>query len=627
MSGGASSDEADGGSRRPSQVPVQPRPVSAPDQHDERWTLDERGVWRERPGSTGSEPPRPRRKPGVAGWLGVTGVLGVAAVLVASQVGSFGARKATANPGGFHPTATRPALAARQTAEAFLAAWKAGHVRKAARYTDHPDAAAAALTSYHDGVHLRALHLAVHSASAQGKVAFSVVATVGLPATPAPAPTSTPTAAAKAGASSRAGRTASPPVTATWSYASSLIAYAKHGGWWIRWNPALVAPNLTADEKVVTIPIEPGAAQVVDAGGGNLQGDQGLTNIAAALTKSAPAGLGTPGIEIANVGAGSAPTPIAGTTNVLSQPVATGVVTTTIDPRVEGAAQAGVQGHAGSAMVVIQPSTGNILAVANNDGANDFALTARVAPGSTNKIITSTALFATGLVSSPSQPVPCPPQTDADGEVINNAGGESEPPGTPFLNDFAASCNNAFDRWYASLSPGQLAQTAQKYYGLNQPWNIGIGSGVPYYTMPPTASGAELALELFGQGRLEASPLAMASVAATVDSGSFKQPVVVAGQPQLTGTPLPAAVHQDLWQVMRAVTQPGGTAAGVFNGVGTPVYAKTGTADVSGQGQPNSWMVAFDPALNVAIGCLVVNAGYGAQVAGPEVATVLERLG
>ncbi len=625
MSGGASSDEADGGSRRPSQAPTQPRPVSVPDQHDGRWALDENGVWRERPGITGGGPPRSRRKLGVAGWLGVTGVLGVAAVLIASQLGTFGSKKPTANPGGFHPTATRPALAARQTAEAFLAAWKTGHVRKAARYTDHPDAAAAALNSYRDGLHLRALHLTVNSASTQGKVAFSVLATVGLPATPGPTPTSTPTAAAKTRASSRA---ASPAVTATWSYASNLIAYARHGGWWVRWNPALVAPNLTAGEKVVSIPVEPGAAEVVDAGGGNLQGDQGLNNIAAALTKSAPAGLGgIPGIEVANVGAGNAPAPISGTTNVLSQPVATGVVKTTIDPRVEGAAEAGVQGHSGSAMVVIQPSTGDILAVANNDGANDFALTARVAPGSTNKIITSTALFATGLVSSPSQPVPCPPQTDADGEVINNAGGESEPPGTPFLTDFAASCNNAFDRWYASLSPGTLAQTAQKYYGLNQPWNIGIGSGVPYYTIPPTASGAELALELFGQGRLEASPLAMASVAATVDSGSFKQPIVVAGQPQLTGTPLPATVHEDLWQVMRAVTQSGGTAAGVFDGVGAPVYAKTGTADVSGQGQPNSWMVAFDPALNLAIGCLVVDAGYGAQVAGPEVATVLERLG
>jgi cell division protein FtsI/penicillin-binding protein 2 len=118
----------------------------------------------------------------------------------------------------------------------------------------------------------------------------------------------------------------------------------------------------------------------------------------------------------------------------------------------------------------------------------------------------------------------------------------------------------------------------------------------------------------------------MASVAATVDTGSFKQPIVVPGQAQLAATPLPAAVHQYLWQLMRAVTQGGGTASGVFDGVGSPVYAKTGTATVGGQSQPNSWMVAFDPTLNVAIGCVVLNAGYGASVAGPEAATALRQL-
>ena len=593
MSGGARTDETDGDSGSSAQSATQQRRPTTPGQQDERWALDEHGVWRERRGSGGSRPARSRWKLGVAGRIAVAGAVAVALILTA--VLAFGRSTAP----GFHPTATKPALAAKQTAEAFLNAWQKGQIRKAADVTDHPAAAAAALTSYRDGLHLRTLHLTVTSATAQGKVAFTVAAIVGL--------------------------AANPSVTATWSYASDLVAYTKQGGWWVNWNPALVAPNLTTGQKPVSVALAPGASEVADAAGGSLQdsSDPGLHNIAAALMKSAPAG--TPGLEVAFVGPGS--TSAAGTahTELLRQPVS-GEVKTTIDPRVEAAAESAVQAHAGSSMVVLQPSTGDILAVANNDGGNDFALTARVAPGSTNKIITSTALFTTGLVSSPSQPVECPPQIDADGEVINNAGGESEPAGTPFLTDFAASCNNAFDRWYASMSPQTLAQTAQKYYGLNQPWNIGVGSGVPYYTIPADAANAELALELFGQGRLETAPLAMASVAATVDTGSFKQPIVVPGQPQLRATPLPASVHQDLWQLMHAVTQPGGTAAGVFDGVGSPVYAKTGTADVSGQGQPNSWMVAFDPTLNVAVGCLVLNAGYGAAVAGPEVASVLQLL-
>lgn len=614
MSEGAGNRGGDGGSRSPAPSAAEHRRSPVPGQQDERWALDERGVWRKRRGTIWSGPPNSRTMLGVAGVIAAAGLIGLATVLVLSQAGVFAVKKPVH---GFQPTATKPALAARQTAEAFLAAWRAGHIRKAASYTDHPAAAAAALTSYRDDLHLHALHLAVSSASAQGKVAFSVNATVGLPATQVSG------GAGQTAASGRGGRASNSAVAAIWSYTSDLTTYRRHGGWWVSWKPALVAPNLTAGEKVVSAPVQPGAAEVLDAAGGNLQGssDKGVDNIAAALAKTDPTSQGIPGIEVGLTGPRNMPV---GTAQVLSQPVATGVVKTTIEPRVEAAAQSAVQGHAYSSMVVIQPSTGDILAVANN-GANDYALTARVAPGSTNKIISSTALLTTGLVRSPSQPVDCPPQVDADGEVINNAGGESEPPGTPFLTDFAASCNNAFSRWYASLSPQTLAQTAQKYYGLNQPWNIGLGQGVPYYTMPPAASNNELALELFGQGRLEAAPLAMASVAATVDSGSFKQPIVVQGQPQLAATPLPAAVHQDLWQLMRAVTQ-SGTAAGVFGGVGSAVYAKTGTADVGGQQQPNSWMVSFDPALNVAIGCVVLNAGYGAQVAGPEEATVLQQL-
>ncbi len=74
---------------------------------------------------------------------------------------------------------------------------------------------------------------------------------------------------------------------------------------------------------------------------------------------------------------------------------------------------------------------------------------------------------------------------------------------------------------------------------------------------------------------------------------------------------------------MRAVVT-SGTGAGL--GFGPNVYAKTGTADIQGQDQPNSWMVAFDTSKDVAVACLVVNAGYGAQFAGPEAASFLKGL-
>ena len=74
--------------------------------------------------------------------------------------------------------------------------------------------------------------------------------------------------------------------------------------------------------------------------------------------------------------------------------------------------------------------------------------------------------------------------------------------------------------------------------------------------------------------------------------------------------------------MMQAVVT-SGTAAPI--GFGSGVYAKTGTADIQGQEQPNSWLIAFEPSKDIAVACLVVNAGYGAQVAGPEVKAFLDR--
>jgi cell division protein FtsI/penicillin-binding protein 2 len=86
----------------------------------------------------------------------------------------------------------------------------------------------------------------------------------------------------------------------------------------------------------------------------------------------------------------------------------------------------------------------------------------------------------------------------------------------------------------------------------------------------------------------------------------------------VSASPLPASTDEQLKDMMRDVVTEG-TAASI--GLGPGVYAKTGTADVQGQDQPNSWMVAFDPDRDIAVAALVVNAGYGAQVAGPEVKT------
>ena len=530
-----------------------------------------------------------------------TVVVAIAAVVVV-VVTSGG----NANTTGFAPSGTSPEQDAQQITTAFLQAWQAGDLNQAARYTDRPAAAQAALVNYRTYMHLRKLTGTAQSAGpASGagtrqSVTFAVNATVA--------------DADGAGA-----------LHGTWSYHSKLTAYQKPNSnlWYIAWAPDVLAPNLTASTRLAAVKVAPQVAQVSDTGGKDLTTyqDAGLTTIANLLGKQAPPGRGTPGLYVEiQTAAGK---PVANSQAVVVAPNNIPNLTTTIDPTAQAAARAAVAMHKGSSMVAIQPSTGKILAIANNAGFNDFALTAKVAPGSTMKVITSAALISSGVLTA-SSAVACPSAYTVQGITYHNDNNEALPAGTPFVTDFAQSCNNAFSTQWPHLSGGGLAHAANKYFGLNQPWNIGIpGVSGSYFNAPASASGSELAQEAFGEGQLTASPIAMASVAATVSTGTFKQPILVPGTKQLTATPLPASTVDQLKQMMQAVVS-SGTAAGV--GFGPGVYAKTGTADIQGQEQPNSWLVAFEPAKDVAVACLVVNAGYGAQFAGPEAKAFLDRL-
>ena len=534
-------------------------------------------------------------------------IAAIAAVVVAIVVVVVVVVKSggNANTTGFVPSGNSPGQDAQQITTAFLQAWQTGDLNQAARYTDRPAVAQAALVNYRKYLHLRKLTGAAQSAApASGggtrqSVTFALNATVASADGPG-------------------------ALHGTWSYHSKLTAYPKPNSnlWYIAWAPDVLAPNLTKSTHLAAVKVAPQVAQVSDTSGKDITTykDAGLTKIANLLGQQAPPGQGTPGLNVEiQSAAGKA---VENSQAAIIAPNNIPNLTTTIDPTAEAAARAAVTMHKGSSMVAIQPSTGKILAIANNAGFNNFALTAKVAPGSTMKVITSAALISSGVLTA-SSAVACPSAYTVQGITYHNDNNETLPAGTPFVTDFAQSCNNAFSTQWPHLSGGGLARAAKKYFGLNQPWNIGIpGVSGSYFNAPASASGSELAQEAFGEGQLTASPLAMASVAATVSTGTFKQPILLPGTKQLTATPLPSGTVDQLKQMMQAVVT-SGTAAGV--GFGPGVYAKTGTADIQGQEQPNSWLVAFEPGKDVAVACLVVNAGYGAQFAGPEAKAFLDR--
>ncbi|HZP54916.1 penicillin-binding transpeptidase domain-containing protein [Actinocrinis sp.] len=582
------------------------------------------------------------RKPVLAGGA----VAGAAALgLIAYLALSGGSPGKTANTAGggaaaspspthtsFQPTSADPATAAEQTATAFLNAWQSGDLQEAAKYTDDPTDALTALTAYKSGLNVSALAFKPQPAVLAGASASATPNVGGAGTSPSGGTSSTsPSGTVAFSATATVGMTGQ-NTTMPWTYNSSVVAYKQSDGWSIRWNPSILAPGLTDGQKLAVVPVQPGVGKVVDAAGSKLSSysDASLQTIAGTLAKKAPKGSGTAGVAVQVMDAsGNAvgTTPLA----MLQKPVDASVLKTTIDPTVQALARSAVGMFPRSSMVVLRPSTGAILAAANSAGSGDTALTGGLAPGSTFKIVTSTALLNHGIVTLYS-PVSCPLTFTVQGVVYHNSSDgtgkneESEPPGTPFITDFAQSCNNAFTQFYKQLEGGRLAGTASTYFGLNQAWDIGLGSN-QYFSMPGGSSGAELAQEDFGQGRVVASPLAMASVAATVGTGSFHQPYLVNGVTKVTADALPSGTDSSLKAMMHAVVL-NGTAAGVFSGVSGPLYAKTGTAetDANKDGKTNAWIVVYDPNLDVSIGVVVQDSGFGATYAGPEARYVLARL-
>jgi len=615
-------------------VPDQPGPPSGP--------FDPYGT------AAGAAPGRRHSKRWIAAGIGTVAIVGIAAALVFEQGAGPGAGSTShaapkPTPSGFQPSATTPAGDAEQTADAFLTAWQGGNDAQAAGLTDDPADAQTALAAYRTGLNLSGLKLTEQNATAAGLVTFSVSAQVSSTAAVTAGATTAPSPSGSTGASASAtgtdGTTAGSPTSAsgTWGYTSHLTAYKKDGGWYVKWDPSVLAPNTTASVHPVALAIKPGAKSVTDAEGNSLSASSqsALQSVAALVKKGANTDEGTAGLEIVlEDGKGEI---VSGSASQLLAPVAKGVVKTTIDPELESLAATAVAKLPRSAMVVIRPSTGAILAVANSSGSGDIALTGTLAPGSDFKVVSTASLLLHGMLPNGVQThVGCPLVVTVQGVKIHNSTDDPssgnnttnedfEPPTTPFSTDFAMSCNNAFTQWWQQMDDGKLASTALNYFGLNQPWDIGLGSAGTYFHMPSDQSGSELAEEMYGQGVIEANPLSMASVAATVDTGVFHQPYLVPGLTDLkTATPLPSSVKSQLYTVMREVIT-SGTAVSV--GFGPGVYGKTGTAeaDANKDKMPNGWMIVFDPAKDIAIAGVVVDSNFGAATAGPEVNYVLQH--
>jgi cell division protein FtsI/penicillin-binding protein 2 len=325
-----------------------------------------------------------------------------------------------------------------------------------------------------------------------------------------------------------------------------------------------------------------------EVGGGYRAGDQlGVSGLQRALNDQL---TGTAGARIEAVPAatGQQPTVLGRVDGKPGTPVRT-----TLDRAVQDAADAAVAtATTPAALVAVRPSTGEVLAVADNAAAPyDLALAGRFPPGSTFKVVTATALLTAGVVR-PDSAVDCPASTVVYGKRFQNSD-RFDLGRVPLRTAFAESCNTSFTQLSQRLDDRSLPAAAA-LYGVGSTWTL----PVPAFggSVPAPRDDTEKAADAIGQGRVEVSPLAMALVAAAVAKGGGVVPALVAGQPAAGPPPAgpPAAVLPALRDMMRAVVTDG-TASALASVPGGPVSGKTGTAEYGTAVPPRShaWFTGF----------------------------------
>jgi cell division protein FtsI/penicillin-binding protein 2/cell division protein FtsW (lipid II flippase)/DNA uptake protein ComE-like DNA-binding protein len=310
-----------------------------------------------------------------------------------------------------------------------------------------------------------------------------------------------------------------------------------------------------------------------------------------------------------------------------------------------------------SALVIVQPATGEVLALAslpsydpnslttehlkrltdNLDGSSrllDRARSGYYPPGSTIKV----AVAATALDAGIEPEYDCnhvqnrviwryKNRTYARRQLRDDKG---DPPHNVIRMDRALrqSCNLYFANLGLLLGPERLQESLSERFRIRM-------------VKPVNLFAEDLPDNAFGQGTMLVSPIEMACIAASVaNRGRMLQPLYVREIRHPTGktNPLHHAAPftqsmspetaQRLQEMMLGVTR-SGTARGVFSGLLWEVAGKTGTAQTdTGDGVSHSWFMGFAPADSprYAFSCIIENGGYGRSTAAPAVRQLLETL-
>ncbi|NBE94262.1 cell division protein FtsI [Nonomuraea sp. KC401] len=406
-----------------------------------------------------------------------------------------------------------------------------------------------------------------------------------------------------------------------WRYSGQLKLVESGRTWKVAWSPATLHPLLQEGRSLRVITEQADPPRVVAADGTTVSTPDApgsVQQLVEGIKQTIPDRFATPRRSRIDLYEGGK------ALRTVVKPERDRPLRTTIDLKVHQAAARALEGVSKPrSLVALRASTGEILAAVNAPGGFNRALLGKYPPGSTFKVVTASALVADG--TEPAQRVACPAERNIGGFPFHNAGYEDF--GTlSFRDAFAHSCNTTFGELaVAELDGGRLGEVAGSF-GFGVP--ITPGAPAVRAEFPGPKDDTDLASAAIGQGRVLASPLNMASVAAAIASGAYIPPTLVKDE-RIPGAqpsrprPLEKGVVAALRDLMPAVVTDG-TANAVRFPPGTA--GKTGTAEYgSGEEPPaHSWFIGYKGDLAFAV--VVEGGGAGSAVAAPIAARFLSAL-
>jgi cell division protein FtsI/penicillin-binding protein 2 len=331
-------------------------------------------------------------------------------------------------------------------------------------------------------------------------------------------------------------------------------------------------------------------------------------------------------------------------------------VVTTINLDLQLAATEAMAGRNG-AVVVLQASTGKILAMVSNPGYDpntiqedwsqwiaedntDANLLNRVTqglypPGSTFKLVTLLEFMKEYPDTWQDFTYHCEGVNSTDEYTIRCFGGTAH--GDLSITEaLVESCNGAFAAIGQMLDPESFTQTCE-ILGMNQDLSITLPSSVSSFQLETDSSPWTIARTAIGQGKTQMTPLLSAMITAAIaNDGVMMKPylldyvlcgkkTVTTFQPESYGSVMTEEQAAALKEMMRAVITDG-TAASLK----TSRYeaaGKTGTAEyITGSDTTHAWFTGFagEGENCIAVAVILEGAGTGSSKAAPVAAAIFD---